>query len=166
MELKLPEKYIPKYLSKKDRKLWAKEIRKTNRNYKNNKYSKRKNVKTYKHKKSSHINKLLKIYNMDKILDSKNEKTRFKTLSKKTGCSQEALNKIYAKGSAAWFSGSRPNQTQQSWAIARVASAVTGGKSSYIDRNELLSGCKKTSKALKMMKKTKPRKTRKTIVKL
>lgn len=164
--IRLPKKYIPKHLTDEDREKWAKQIQKTNSSYKKGVYKTRKNVKSYKHKVSPHVKKALKIYNLAKITSGNTKKTRFKELSKKTKCSVKSLNKIYAKGSAAWFSGSRPNQTQSSWGVARVASAVSGGKSSYIDRHELMDGCKKNSLALRLMRKNKVRKTQKRNVRV
>lgn len=162
----LPKKYVPKHLTKKDKQKWAKQINKTQKAYKKGKFISRNKVNSYKHIKSPHIKRALKIYNLEQITSGKTKKNRFKQLSKQTKCSIKALNKIYAKGSAAWFSGSRPNQTQQSWAVARVASAVSGGKSSYVDRTELLQGCKPDSKALKLMKTTPNRYSQKRKVKL
>ena len=54
---------------------------------------------------------------------------------------------------AYYSSGSRPNQTAESWGIARLASAITSGKSAVIDYHLLEEGCKKNSKALKLAKK-------------
>ena len=55
-------------------------------------------------------------------------------LEKATGCSIDALKKIVNKSEGAYFSsGSRPNQTAQSWGYARLASAITGGKSAAVD---------------------------------
>ena len=72
-------------------------------------------------------------------------------LAKKSGCSRSALAKIIKKGQGAYFSsGSRPNQTSQSWGIARLGSALTGGKSAIVDYEILKKGCKKNSRALKM----------------
>jgi len=72
-------------------------------------------------------------------------------LVKKTGCSKEALEHIVKKGEGAYFSsGSRPNQTAQSWGVARLASSITGGKAAAVDFNILEEGCKPGSKALKM----------------
>ena len=72
-------------------------------------------------------------------------------LSKKSGCSISALKKIINKGAGAYYSsGSRPNQTAQSWGIARLASALTSGKAGAIDYNILNDGCKPGSKGYKM----------------
>ena len=71
-------------------------------------------------------------------------------LSKKSGCSKAALAKIINKGAGAYFSsGSRPNQTAQSWGVARLASALTSGKAGAIDYNILNKGCKHGSKGYK-----------------
>jgi hypothetical protein len=55
------------------------------------------------------------------------------------------------KGEGAYYSsGSRPNQTPQSWAYARLASAITGGKASLVDYSILEKGCDPRKKALKL----------------
>jgi hypothetical protein len=70
-------------------------------------------------------------------------------LSRKTRCSRAALRKILNKGRGAYYSsGSRPNQTAESWARARLASALTHGKAAKVDRNILLQGCQRGSPAL------------------
>ena len=72
-------------------------------------------------------------------------------LAKKSGCSLAALKKIVSKGEGAYFSsGSRPNQTGQSWGKARLASALTAGKAGAVDYNILHDGCKPGSKGYKM----------------
>ena len=84
--------------------------------------------------------KARKIYGINKI-GATNE------LSKKTGCSKNALAKIINKGAGAYYSsGSRPNQTAQSWGIARLASALTSGKAGAVDYDILHNGCKPGSK--------------------
>ena len=124
-------------------------LNKSKKLYKKNIYFTRKKLGSYQSKKSKHIIHANKIYDIEKIVPDKE-------LSEKTGCSIDALEKIVSKGEGAYFSsGSRPNQTAQSWGIARLASAVTGGKSSLIDYAILESGCKPNSKALKMAKKNK-----------
>jgi hypothetical protein len=76
-----------------------------------------------------------------------------KELSKKTGCSIDALKKIVNKGEGAYFSsGSRPNQTAQSWGLARLASSITAGKSAAVDFNILDKGCDHNKKAYKLAK--------------
>mgnify|MGYP001288166645 CR=1 FL=1 len=142
MKKKYPKKYIPSTLSKKNANIIKKEINKSQKLYKKGKYHIRKTVKT-KTKQSKHVLNAKRIYKM-KTIKINNE------LSKKTGCSKNALLKIMKKGQGAYFTGSRPNQTPHSWGIARLSSAITGGKSSAVDFNELKSGCKKNSKALRL----------------
>ena len=142
-------RYLPKNLTRKDKGVQAKMLIKSRRLYKKGKFYTRKAIPSFKSKKSPHILKALKIYNVDKI-GATNE------LAKATGCSKSALAKIINKGQGAYYSsGSRPNQTSQSWGIARLASSITSGKAAAVDYNILEEGCKKNSKALTMAKKSK-----------
>lgn len=45
------------------------------------------------------------------------------------------IDTILSKGRAAYASGSRPNQTPTSWAYARLASVLTGGKALKVDKD-------------------------------
>jgi hypothetical protein len=59
-----------------------------------------------------------------------------------------ALNQIVKKGEGAYFSsGSRPNQTAQSWGLARLASAITSGKAAAVDYHIIDKGCNHSKKA-------------------
>lgn len=143
----IPLKYIPKRLSKKDKKRQRAMLRKSRKLYKQKKYYTRKPVKSFKSKTSKHIVKARKIYKLDKITPSKK-------LADKTGCSISSLEAIVKKGQGAYYSsGSRPNQTATSWGIARLASSITGGKSAAVDFKILDAGCKHTKKAYKLAKK-------------
>ena len=145
--VKLPKKYVPSGLTKKDRKKYAKSLLKSRKLYKKGKYYTRPTVSSYKHKTSKHILKARRIYKVDDVKPSK-------ALAKKTGCSINALSKIVKKGEGAYYSsGSRPNQTAQSWGYARLASAITGGKSAAVDWHIIKDGCKKSGKAYKLGKK-------------
>jgi hypothetical protein len=149
-----PKRYIPKSLSSEDSKEQYKQLQKSKRLYKKKKYYTRKKMPSFKSKKSPHITRAQKMYNIDKIVPSKE-------LATKTKCSISALEKIVNKGRGAYFSsGSRPNQSASSWAYARLASAITGGKSAAVDYNILEKGCHKTSKALKLAKKMRGKGTR------
>lgn len=144
-----PKRYIPKILSNYYKKLQKNEINKSKEKYKENIYYTRKNIKQFKSKPSKHVKNAMKIYKINTITPSKK-------LAKKTGCSLNTLKKIIKKGQGAYYSsGSRPNQTSHSWGKARLASSLTGGKSSAVDFALLKSGCKKTSKALKLAMKAK-----------
>ena len=145
--MKITLRYLPKRLTKKDKKTQQKELIKSRRLYKKGKYYTRKHVKSFTSKKSSHVARAKQIYHIDKIGASND-------LAKACGCKKNALSQIIKKGEGAYFSsGSRPNQTPQSWGIARLASSITGGKAAAIDFSILEKGCKKNSKALRMAKK-------------
>jgi len=137
--MKIPKKYIPNYLSNKDKKKQQTNIIRSRKLYRQKKYVNRPILSSYKHKTSSHVFDAIKKYSVKSIKPNKE-------LSRKTKCSIEALKKIVNKGEGAYYSsGSRPNQTAQSWGIARLASAITHGKASKVDKDILLNGCSKNS---------------------
>ena len=145
--LKVPIRYLPKRLSRKDKKKQSRMLKKSRRDYKKGKYYTRKKVKSYDSKESQHITNAKKIYKVENM--------SIPELAKKTSCKPSALNKIVKKGQGAYFSsGSRPNQTAHSWGMARLASSITGGKAAAVDYNILEKGCSKNSKALKLAKKS------------
>jgi DNA-binding Xre family transcriptional regulator len=147
--MKINLRYAPKVLTKKDRKLQKRELMKSIRLYKKGHYYTRRKMSSFVSKKSPHIIKAEKIYHVEKIGATPE-------LAKATGCSQQALAKIINKGEGAYFSsGSRPNQTAQSWGNARLASAITSGKAAAVDYSILEKGCKPNSKALILAKKAK-----------
>lgn len=126
-------KYIPPHLSPKDKVIQMRELIKSHRSAKKGKYPVRKRVKSFKGKKSTHVANAKRIYGIKKITPE--------ILAKVTGCPVSALRQILRKGRGAYVRGSRPNQTHSSWAIARLASAVTGGKAAKVDAH-LLRKCK------------------------
>ena len=142
--MRLPKRYVPKSLSREDRKRQIEMIRKSKRMYKQGKYATRKKLKTFGSKKSSHVANAKRMYGVDRIIANK-------ALAGKTRCNVSTLRKIVRKGMGAYHSsGSRPNQTAQSWGRARLASAVTGGKAAAVDLKLLESGCSKGSRAVKL----------------
>jgi len=142
--MSIPTRYIPKSLTRTDTAKQRKNILKSRSLYKRGKYIVRPKVSSFKSKPSGHVKTAKKMYKIDTIKPTPE-------LAKKTQCSLETLKKIVAKGEGAYnSSGSRPNQTPQSWGIARLASVITGGKASKVDYNLLVEGCKKTSPALKL----------------
>lgn len=146
----IPLKYLPKRLSHRDRRKIAADLAKSRSLYKRGKYYSRRKVASYPHRTSRHILAAERMYGTRKIRPSR-------ALAKRTGCSIKALQAIVRKGQGAYFSsGSRPNQTAHSWGYARLASAITGGKSAVVDFDILRSGCNnKTSKAYKLALKAK-----------
>ena len=116
--INIPRKYVPKSLSAKDRKKQVKSIVEG---------TKRPKVKSFESKRSSHVVKFenkygYKISNLSRVA---------KEIIAKPG-----IDQIMAKGRGAYKTGgSRPNQTPQSWALARLASVITGGKARAVDRD-------------------------------
>ena len=146
---RVPIKYVPKRLTRKDKKKARRELKKSRKAYKKGKYYTRKKVKSFKSKKSNHIINAMKIYGVKSVSASPK-------LAKKSGCSVTGLKKLVSKGAGAYYSsGSRPNQTAISWGRARMASAITGGKAAAVDFKILEKYCKPSSKALKLAKQAK-----------
>lgn len=147
--MKIPIRYLPKNLSKKDKKKQISMLLKSRKLYKKKKYFTRKKVASYKSKGSKHVVEARKIYGVENITPSKE-------LASKTGCTVAALKKIVNKGAGAYFSsGSRPNQTAQSWGLARLASSITGGKAAAVDFNIINKGCQHNKTAFILANKAK-----------
>jgi hypothetical protein len=160
--IKIPIRYLPEKLTRKDKKQQFKMLMKSKKLYKTHKYYTRQKISSYKNKKSNHISDARKIYNIENI-------TPNKELAQKTGCKLEALQQIVKKGEGAYYSsGSRPNQTPQSWGLARLASSITSGKSAAVDYDIIDKGCNHKKKAFLLANKSKKKykfghsKTRKT----
>jgi len=144
--MKTPKRYIPKTLTKKDYQKQKANIQNTRKLYRKNIFKHRPKVNSFKSKPSPHVEKAKKMYKVKKI-------TPCTALANATKCSINALKRITKKGRGAYYSsGSRPNQTAESWARARLASSLTGGNASKVDYHILEEGCKPSSKALLLAK--------------
>jgi hypothetical protein len=144
--MKVVLRYVPRTLTRKDKRAQLKMLTKSRALYKKRKYYTRKRVASFSSKKSKFITRAQKIYNVNKIGATPE-------LARATGCSRAALAKIINKGQGAYYSsGSRPNQTAQSWGNARLASAITAGKAAAVDYGILENGCNRRSKALTLAK--------------
>ncbi len=129
---KYPKRYTAG-LSKKDKEKQKKMLDKSTKDYKKGKYTDRKKLESFKEKKSSFVkqvkDKLGLPMNFEKVAD---KLTRTKKREKEL---LKGFEEIYDKGKGAYYSsGSRPNQTPESWGKARVASVLVGGKSRNIDK--------------------------------
>lgn len=125
--------YVPSTLSRSDKKKQINMLRKSRRLYKKHIYYTRNHV-SYPYKRSKHIQNATRKYGMSIYPN--------KELATKTGCPLSALKDIVRKGEGAYYSsGSRPNQTPQSWGLARLASAITGGPAAKVDAH-ILKRCK------------------------
>ena len=139
--INFPIRYLPQKITRKDKQKQIRMLIKSKKLYKKHKYYTRQNISSYKNIKSKHISNARKIYNIQTIIPSKE-------LSLKTGCKISALKKIVKKGEGAYYSsGSRPNQTPQSWGLARLASSLTSGKSAAVDYDIIKNGCNHNKKA-------------------
>jgi hypothetical protein len=146
--IKLPIRYVPKKITRKDKQKQINMLIKSKKLYKKHKYYTRKNISSYKNIKSNHLVNARKIYNIKTI-------TPNKELSLKTGCKISALKQIVKKGEGAYYSsGSRPNQTPQSWGLARLASSLTSGKSAAVDYDIIKKGCNHHKKAFLLANKS------------
>ena len=83
-------------------------------------------LKSYKNKKSSWTKK---------FKDKYGNITKLHEISKRTGIPKKALMAVLKKGRGAYYSsGSRPNQTAESWARARMYSYIMGGPTRKYDK--------------------------------
>lgn len=131
-------------MSSVDARAQTKALKKSRSSYKEGVYVDRPRLKSFKSKKSGHLGRVLDHYGRDV-----GELIRDGVPS----CSDELAAAVMSKGAGAYYSGgSRPNQTQHSWKVARLASALTGGPASLVDRKEIEAHCSKSSKAYKLMK--------------
>ena len=111
----VPRSYVPKSLSKADKKKQIESIKKQ---------KSRPKLKSFKSKPSSFTERFKKKYG-NKSID---------WISKNI-IKMEGINQIRKKGIAAYYnSGSRPNQTPQSWWKARLYSVILGGAARRIDK--------------------------------
>ena len=126
----IPKRYLSG-LSRKDRRTQKKNILKARKSYKSNKSNKSKKyvpspkLKSFKSKKSSWTQKFHTLYPGVKTI---------KDISKAVGIPRKALLAVKKKGMGAYYSsGSRPNQTAQSWGLERMYSYILGGPTRKID---------------------------------
>ena len=114
---KIPKQYAPKSLTPEDRKKQIKSIKEG---------KPRPKVESFKSKRSGHVANFEKKYGYKITNDSRISKE----IISKTG-----IDKILSKGRGAYYSaGSRPNQTAESWARARLASVILGKGARKVDQ--------------------------------
>lgn len=137
-------KYVPLKLSKTDKQKQIRMLQQSRRAYRKGRYITRKVLPSYPSHPSHHVTNAKRIYGVQTIGATPE-------LAKASGCSRSALQQIIRKGEGAYFSsGSRPSQTAQSWGIARLASALTGGKSAAVDFSIIEEGCQHSKKAYRL----------------
>ena len=133
-KIRVPMRYVPRALSRNDRRTQIAMLKRSRRLYKRGKYYGRTTkLKSYPHVASKHTDVARRMYNMKKIVPNA-------ALAAATQCSVAALNQLVKKGEGAFYSSG----------YARLASAITGGKAAAVDYAILKHGCKSTSKALRL----------------
>ena len=128
------KKYVPKSLTKKDKEKQKKQLDKSTTDYKKGKYSKREKVDSFKSKKSPFVEQVKKKLDITSATTTNiaNKLSRNEDRRKQI---KKGLELIKDKGEGAYFSsGSRPNQSPQSWGIGRYSSVLVGGPSRKIDK--------------------------------
>jgi len=142
----IPLRYLPNRLSREDKMRQMAELTKSRKKYKKGEYYTRRKVASFRSRPSLHVRVAKKMYGVDKIGASRE-------LAAKTGCSVAGLRKIMNKGRGAYYSsGSRPNQSAESWAVGRLASALTGQKAGVVDYGILVSSCRSDSRPLVLLR--------------
>ena len=112
----MSDNYVPKSLSPADKKKQIKSIEEG---------TIRPKLKSFKSKRSTFVERFEKKYGK-KITDD--------SFISKNIISKVGINQILKKGMGAYFSsGSRPNQTPQSWSRARLASVIMNGPARKVD---------------------------------
>ena len=145
------KRYLPDTLSQRDKTLQRNELTKSRKLYKRHRYYTRRNpIRTFTSRPSKHTARARKLYGVDNIRPTRE-------LALRSGCSIRGLRQIVRKGEGAYYSsGSRPNQTPQSWGNARLASSITGGNASAVDFHILDKECDHHKPAYRLAQK--PRK--------
>jgi len=123
---KYPKKYTNK-LSRKDKQKQLQGLRRSSKSYKKGKYYTRPKMKSFKNKKSSWTQQFHELYPKAKTMNQ---------ISKQTGISKKALMAVKKKGMGAYYSsGSRPNQTAESWGKARMYAYILGSPTRKVDHH-------------------------------
>jgi hypothetical protein len=149
--MKFPIRYLPPSLTKKEKEVQARFLQRSKKAYKQHKYYTRNlgkhKIRSFKTNKSKHLQTVKKLYRIDHPIRIDQD------LIQKTGCTRKSLEKIVNKGEGAYYSsGSRPNQTPQSWGYARLASAITGQKAAVVDYSIIETGCDHRKPAFRLAK--------------
>lgn len=122
----IPKQYTAK-LSRKDRKKQLKALKRSTKSYRKGKYYTRPKLKSFKSRSSNWTQKFHKLYPKTKTL---------KQIEKATGIPKKALMAVKKKGMGAYYSsGSRPNQTAESWGLARMYAYILGSPTRKVDHH-------------------------------
>ena len=130
-EKQYSKRYVPTSLSRKDADKQKKALQKARSSYKTKRGSKRyvarPKLQSFTSKKSGWTQKFHELYPDAKTMSQ---------IAKVTGISMKALKAVKKKGMGAYYSsGSRPNQTAESWGKARMYSYILGGPTRKVDKH-------------------------------
>ncbi len=92
-------------------------------------------------KKSKHTNAYKDMYESDDILE--NSTKALKNKAEESGVDYSILKQVFSRGMAAWKTGHRPGVSPHQWAMARVNSFLTGGKTQKTTDKDLWDKVKK-----------------------
>ena len=130
-ERKLPKKY-KKGLTKEEQKIMKKEVKTTSKKptdkadtYKEWESDKKFKERGNKPTESKHTKKYKEMFG-ESIMESVDKTLKEK--SEKSGISKSILKQVFNRGMGAWRTGHRPGVTPHQWAMGRVNSFITGGK--------------------------------------
>ena len=114
--VRVPIRYLPRRLTVRDKSRQRGFLNKSRRLYKRGIYFNRPKVSSFKNHPSPHVARAMKMYGVSSLVPSPK-------LARASGCKIEGLRQIVRKGEGAYYSsGSRPNQSAQSWGYARLRS--------------------------------------------
>ena len=147
---RLPDRYY-KPLSHTEKIKQLKELETSREMYRQGKYYTRKPMRSFKGKVSKHVTDFQKCYGIP-------VSSNLNLIEKLTGVPVTVSSKILNKGRGAYYtSGSRPNQKAESWARARLASAILKRGAYRVDKHLFdkagVTQIKKCSSKAKKMKK-------------
>lgn len=86
-------------------------------------------------KKSKYTDAYKDMYESDEILE--NSTQALKNKSEESGVEYSILKQVFSRGMAAWKTGHRPGVSPHQWAMARVNSFLTGGKTQKTSDKDL-----------------------------
>jgi hypothetical protein len=96
--VRVPMRYVPRALSRKDRRRQIAMLKRSRRLYKRGQYYGRTmTLKSYPHVESKHVVAARRMYRVDRVVPNS-------ALAKATGCSVGSLHKIVKKGEGAFYS--------------------------------------------------------------
>jgi len=150
-ERKLPKKY-KKGLTSEEKKIMKKEVKDTSKMddddpdaYKEWDSDKKFKERGKTPKKSKHTKEYEKRFGKSEAITESSTKA-LKNKAKETGIAYGILKDVYDRGMAAWKTGHRPGVSPNQWAMGRVNSFATGGKTRSTTDKDLWEKHKKNKK--------------------